>query len=261
MYTKKPFIHLFCPFPPPTTPPVLPPPPPPPSLSSLLGWPKTHTVSHPYSPKLTQTIPPRFAFRWQSLSPLVLFFTMVSLTFIKLSLAVVAAATIASAGRPAGQRAVRRSPMHPGQARGWGSDSGSSGSGSGSDTSLASGPSGSGSGGSGSGGSYSGRATYYQVGEGACGGVSSPNEHVVALNQAMYGDSSQQSSWCNKKISITNPKTHKTVDAAIVDDCPTCPHGALDLSQSLFGALTNGNYDEGCVPLFSSSLGLDPPLR
>lgn len=158
---------------------------------------------------------------------------MVSLTFTKISLALVAAAALASAGRPAGQRAVGRSHMHRVQAQA--RDSGSDDSG------------------SGSGGSYSGRATYYQVGEGACGSTNSPNEHVVALNQAMYGDSSQESSWCNKKISITNPKTHKTVDAAIVDDCPTCPHGALDMSQSLFGALTNDNFDEGCVLLFSPS--------
>lgn len=45
-------------------------------------------------------------------------------------------------------------------------------------------------------GSYSGRATYYAVGTGACGGTYSDSDFVVALNEDQYGDLGSVSSYC-----------------------------------------------------------------
>ena len=90
-----------------------------------------------------------------------------------------------------------------------------------------------------------GRATFYNVGLGNCGGYSSANEHVVALNTAQYGSTSQVSSACGQTISITYNGNTQT--ATVVDSCPTCPDQALDLSTSLFSALTNGNMGLGQI--------------
>jgi len=90
-----------------------------------------------------------------------------------------------------------------------------------------------------------GRATFYDVGLGNCGGYNSANEHVVALNTAQYGSTSQVSSACGQTITITY--NGKTEQATIVDSCPTCPNQALDMSTSLFSALTGGNMGLGQI--------------
>ncbi|SPC65284.1 uncharacterized protein UHOD_00393 [Ustilago sp. UG-2017b] len=91
---------------------------------------------------------------------------------------------------------------------------------------------------------YSGMATWYDVGTGnagACGQFLNPNDHVVALNQPMYGDLGQRSSWCGKTIIISNGK--KTATARVEDACPTgggnCFYGSLDMSVGLFTEFTS----------------------
>lgn len=72
------------------------------------------------------------------------------------------------------------------------------------------------------------RFTFYAAGLGACGKTNSDNDFIVALNQAQYGSGSD----CFKEITITaNGKTH---GATIVDECPGCPYGGLDMSKALF---------------------------
>jgi hypothetical protein len=79
---------------------------------------------------------------------------------------------------------------------------------------------------------FSGRATYYSVGVGACGGTNSNSDFVVALNEAQYGDLGSVSSYCFDTITISyGGKTHT---AQIVDACPGCPYGGLDMSPALF---------------------------
>lgn len=46
-------------------------------------------------------------------------------------------------------------------------------------------------------------------------------------------------------MTITNTQNGKTAQAFVADECPTCDYGSLDMSPALFGALNNGNYDEG----------------
>ncbi|KAK1925923.1 RlpA-like double-psi beta-barrel-protein domain-containing protein-containing protein, partial [Papiliotrema laurentii] len=89
-------------------------------------------------------------------------------------------------------------------------------------------------------GSSSGKATYYAVGLGACGWTNSDSEYVVAMNAPQYS-----SGTCGQNIQITNPSTGKTQTAKIVDLCPGCSNGDLDMSPTLFSYLNDGNMDAG----------------
>ncbi|KAG5350621.1 hypothetical protein E4T56_gene3384 [Termitomyces sp. T112] len=75
------------------------------------------------------------------------------------------------------------------------------------------------------------RWTFYDVGLGACGKVNVPSDFVVALNSAQYGQGFPGPN-CFKKITMTYKG--KTATAVIVDKCPGCPVGGLDLSVGLF---------------------------
>ena len=79
---------------------------------------------------------------------------------------------------------------------------------------------------------YSGEATYYAAdGTGACGFKASPNDlNVAALNKSQYAKS-----WCGQCALVTGPKG--SVKVRIVDLCPGCARGDLDLSQQAFTAI------------------------
>ncbi|KAH7924558.1 hypothetical protein BV22DRAFT_1013080 [Leucogyrophana mollusca] len=72
------------------------------------------------------------------------------------------------------------------------------------------------------------RFTYYADGLGACGKTNAPGDFIVALNSAQFGGGGD----CFKSITIT--VNGKTTGAQIVDECPGCPFGGLDMSQGLF---------------------------
>jgi hypothetical protein len=84
---------------------------------------------------------------------------------------------------------------------------------------------------------YSGRATYYAAGLGACGTYNSGSDFIVALNAAQYGNMGQRSSWCGKTIAITY--NGNTQYATVQDACPSCPYGGLDMSEGLFKAFAS----------------------
>ncbi|MEV0241587.1 RlpA-like double-psi beta-barrel domain-containing protein [Streptomyces sp. NPDC050674] len=74
---------------------------------------------------------------------------------------------------------------------------------------------------------YSGQATYYDVGLGACGSIHKNTDFVAALNMAQYsGD------LCGRTLRVTGPDGQ--VDVTVVDSCPGCGHGDLDLSPAAF---------------------------
>ncbi|EPQ53553.1 hypothetical protein GLOTRDRAFT_130898 [Gloeophyllum trabeum ATCC 11539] len=75
------------------------------------------------------------------------------------------------------------------------------------------------------------RMTYYNVGLGACGITNQPTDFVVALDATDFG-SGYPGPHCFQHISIT--ANGKTATAEIVDKCPGCPVGGLDLSEGLF---------------------------
>ena len=113
------------------------------------------------------------------------------------------------------------------------STNGGGGGGSGSSGSSSSG------GGSSSGGLSStpeqGVATYYAAtGDGACGFGPSPNDlNVAAMDQPEWNGSAV----CGECVAVTGPKGSVTV--RIVDLCPECEPGHLDLSQQAFAQIAD----------------------
>jgi hypothetical protein len=73
---------------------------------------------------------------------------------------------------------------------------------------------------------YSGRATYYAAGLGACGTVNKASDAIIAMNSAQFSGS------CYRTITIGYGG--KTATATVTDLCPGCPYGAIDMSQGLF---------------------------
>ena len=78
-----------------------------------------------------------------------------------------------------------------------------------------------------------GEGTYYDAtGAGNCGFDASPNDLLVAaMNAADYNNAA----WCGACLAVTGPMGSVTV--RIVDQCPGCAHGDLDLSPEAFGMI------------------------
>jgi len=75
--------------------------------------------------------------------------------------------------------------------------------------------------------SHTGEATYYTFadGSGNCGSPATPNDLMVgAMNHTDYAGSAA----CGACARIVGPQG--TVDVRIVDRCPECPQGDIDLS-------------------------------
>lgn len=80
---------------------------------------------------------------------------------------------------------------------------------------------------------YTGEATYYAAdGTGACGYPATTNLDVAAMNKAQYAKSV-----CGKCVHLKGPKGEVTV--RIVDLCPGCKMGDLDLSEESFAKIAN----------------------
>ncbi|SCV68963.1 BQ2448_1983 [Microbotryum intermedium] len=110
--------------------------------------------------------------------------------------------------------------------------------------------------------SFSGRASFFAPGLGACGTISKASDYMVALNQAQYGDLGAVSSWCFQTITITYGASYASsrVRSLITDFVRKlrsgCPYGALDLSPSLFSYFANPSVG---VFYMSWSSGGSPP--
>ncbi|CAO0791796.1 unnamed protein product [Mucor circinelloides] len=96
-------------------------------------------------------------------------------------------------------------------------------------------------------GDYSGDATYYNTGLGSCGWESAESEMIVALNhgQMANGANSNKNPNCGRRITATGPKGSVTVK--VVDTCPGCANGDLDLSPAAFAKIAD--MDAGRVPV------------
>ncbi|KAF1801742.1 hypothetical protein V8B55DRAFT_1473620 [Mucor lusitanicus] len=96
-------------------------------------------------------------------------------------------------------------------------------------------------------GDYSGDATYYNTGLGSCGWESAESEMIVALNhvQMKNGANSNNNALCGRRITATGPKGSVTVK--VVDTCPGCASGDLDLSPAAFAKIAD--MDAGRVPV------------
>ncbi|WVQ93638.1 hypothetical protein IAU59_000714 [Kwoniella sp. CBS 9459] len=92
---------------------------------------------------------------------------------------------------------------------------------------------------------FSGTGTFYYTGLGACGQYSKDSDFMVALNSAQYGGG-YPGPQCFKGITVqANGKTVGGV--TILDECPTCGYGSLDLSPGLFQQFAG--FDAGVVSI------------
>ena len=83
---------------------------------------------------------------------------------------------------------------------------------------------------------------YYATGGGACSFDASPNDLMVAaMNAAEYGTAV----YCGAYVHVTGPRGEVTV--RIVDLCPGCHAGDLDLSREAFGQIAS--LSQGRVPI------------
>lgn len=79
---------------------------------------------------------------------------------------------------------------------------------------------------------YTGVGTYYYTGLGACGQTSSDSDLMIAMNSDQYG-SGYPGPQCFKYLTIEgNGVTVSGVE--VLDECPTCAYGSLDMSPGLF---------------------------
>jgi expansin (peptidoglycan-binding protein) len=78
-----------------------------------------------------------------------------------------------------------------------------------------------------------GDATYYSAdGTGKCSFDASPADLMVA---AMNGVDFANAAWCGACLAVTGP--NGTIAVRVVDECPGCKHGDLDLSEPAFAML------------------------
>ncbi|CAG8584452.1 5516_t:CDS:2, partial [Ambispora leptoticha] len=94
---------------------------------------------------------------------------------------------------------------------------------------------------------FSGVATFYNAGLGACGITNSDSDMIAALNAPQWGNPANPnaSPYCGKQAIVTGPKGSVTV--TITDKCPTCASGCLDLTPGAFGKI--GDPNDGKVPI------------
>ncbi|KAK9761624.1 hypothetical protein K7432_013343 [Basidiobolus ranarum] len=88
-------------------------------------------------------------------------------------------------------------------------------------------------------GLFSGDATYYDPGLGACEVVSGPTELIAALNAPQFGlyPRPMNSPACSSCALVQGPRG--SVKVKIVDKCPSCKHGDLDLSPAAFDRIAD----------------------
>ncbi|KAA1098239.1 hypothetical protein PGT21_031270 [Puccinia graminis f. sp. tritici] len=90
---------------------------------------------------------------------------------------------------------------------------------------------------------FHGTATWFRPNLGACGEMSSENDYMIAMNSPQYKSGGP----CHKNVIIRNKSNGKSVVAKVLDECPSCRWGSLDLSPSAFKAL--GKLEDGVLPI------------
>jgi hypothetical protein len=88
-------------------------------------------------------------------------------------------------------------------------------------------------------GSGAGEVTYYDPGLGACEKVNTGDELIAALNHVDFGthERALHSPACNSCLKVWNRDQSASVIVRIVDKCPGCKQGDLDLSPAAFDKL------------------------
>ncbi|KAI7884466.1 RlpA-like double-psi beta-barrel-protein domain-containing protein-containing protein [Mucor mucedo] len=89
-------------------------------------------------------------------------------------------------------------------------------------------------------GSESGQGTYYEVGLGSCGKTNTNSQMVAALSGSIM-----KSSYCGKSITVKGP--NGSVSLKVVDTCPGCKKGDVDMSAAAFKKIAS--LSDGRVPI------------
>jgi expansin (peptidoglycan-binding protein) len=101
----------------------------------------------------------------------------------------------------------------------------------------------------------SGEATHYELAAGGMGNCSYPSppagQLYVALSPPEYGAAAA----CGSYLQVTGPDGSVTVE--VIDQCPECQAGHIDLSEQAFARIAPLNT--GLVPVSYQTL-VDPPL-
>lgn len=92
-----------------------------------------------------------------------------------------------------------------------------------------------------------GDITYYGGGLGACGVNVDPAGNGIALPYEYMGTASNDNPYCGKTLTIYNPATGQSAQATVMDKCMGCVGRSIDLTQTLFDAVTNGDTGAGRV--------------
>jgi hypothetical protein len=95
---------------------------------------------------------------------------------------------------------------------------------------------------------HSGDGTFYDPGLGACGYYNDGSQLVCAMAAPDFDPytpdgNPNHNTLCGRYISVTGPKG--TVNVQVVDRCPECNSGDLDLSPTAFDQI--GNPDDGRI--------------
>ncbi|KDQ62594.1 hypothetical protein JAAARDRAFT_121442 [Jaapia argillacea MUCL 33604] len=88
---------------------------------------------------------------------------------------------------------------------------------------------------------HTGRGTWFNTGEGACGGWNVNSDKIVAISHLRWDGGVN----CGQWMQITNTANGKTAYGLTRDECMGCGDGDVDMSPSLFEEL--GNLDTGVL--------------
>ncbi|KZV73719.1 hypothetical protein PENSPDRAFT_574126 [Peniophora sp. CONT] len=77
---------------------------------------------------------------------------------------------------------------------------------------------------------HTGQGTYYYPGLGNCGWTNDSNDMIVAMSKEFYDNNNGGN--CGQSLTIT--WGGKSVTAKMVDSCPGCSYGSLDMSPAVF---------------------------
>nr|ODN94002.1 hypothetical protein L203_00171 [Cryptococcus depauperatus CBS 7841] len=72
---------------------------------------------------------------------------------------------------------------------------------------------------------------------------------LVARKTPMMSSSLSSTDLSTRKVVITNKQNGRIVTAKVVNECPECNEGSLDMSPSLFGQLNDNGYNEEVFPI------------
>jgi hypothetical protein len=89
-----------------------------------------------------------------------------------------------------------------------------------------------------------GDVTHYDGGLGACGtNVDTEGEMAIALPFGFMGTASNSNPYCGKSVTVHNPVSGTTVQGVVKDKCMGCVGRAIDLTNKMFNAVTDGKGD------------------